>query len=177
MTTATATVPPRLVSMLKRLVAGPVNVDTTTTAEDRDLAKLEELGLATIGSYRAAITEQGKGLVRGEPAPAAAPATAGKSKRAPYARVSTPDAIVWEEPPVSRWKSARVAVWAGVVEKLKAKPGQWGRILIEPTPELAASRGSSARGWKKKHQVAVEFIARTLSDGRGAVYGRWTGKK
>jgi len=57
--------PPALIALAKRLLDGPIDLEETTPAEDRALAKLEELDLVVMGTTTARLSDQWRALEAG----------------------------------------------------------------------------------------------------------------
>ena len=86
-----------------------------------------------------------------------------------FGAVSTPNDLVWEDPPPARGPSSPRRVptrWAGTLAKLKTRPGTWLRIR-RGIREREAQR---IRQSLSRHGVQV--AVRHLEDGYGC-WARW----
>lgn len=83
--------------------------------------------------------------------------------------------FVWEDPPtLARGVRATLADrLSAELGKLKRRPDTWAQLVIYATPSSAGSARANLR--RQLGDDDWEFVARTLDDGRGAVYGRYIG--
>jgi len=182
---------PQLIAMAKRLVAGPIDLTDTTSAEDRLISRLEDLELVEMGTSTARLSVKGKQMLAAgggtAPAPVAAPpavvasssseAPRSKPRRSPTGPVIASAAdLVWEEPPPPKASGRTGTHWfIPFVAPLSAKPGKWARVMTVGSRHLASIRAASARNYAKKHGLAIEAVARIVPSGSGSVYARFVG--
>jgi hypothetical protein len=168
------TIQAQMQALAKKLIAGPINLDETTDIEDRILSKMEEADLVDMGSHTARLTDKGRAFAGGGSI-AAAPAVAAPQRRAAARAVEAdPAGIVWEELPDAG--RGRVHWFEQFKPHLIAKPGKWARVMASDERKETCSRASSLRLRFKAAKEPFEAVARSLPDGRGAVYARFVGK-
>jgi len=162
----------QIAALARRLLAGPIKIEETTDVEDRVLARMEQLDLVDLGAMTARLTEKGKALAMSVGA-GVVPSAATPTRRTVHAVAADPSAMTWEEPP-PRARGGRNSIhwFAPFVDKLKAKPGAWARVLTAGDTKLSSSRARSAFAWAKLHKIPIEMVARS-----GSVYARYVGKK
>lgn len=82
------------------------------------------------------------------------------------------DGIVWEDPP-RRVNQASPEVFDGVLDQVKARPGEWARIRSYDSQSPAYSGRKRLHSARHRHDEKWEFkVARIDGDGYG-LYARY----
>lgn len=80
--------------------------------------------------------------------------------------------LVWGDPPPVRRLTAPVKKWTPILEQLRSRPGQNARLALTDTHAAAHALAQTIRSVADGMDGEFVIVARSLSDGKGGVWGR-----